>query len=89
VLECWDGQSNVLVLSFGVGFEGTSSCSVGLVTFRLLSLSQVAQYVEQVFGVDFQLGKIQLRKIQRFQFTCRDVWSIRYEALVGWFSMPS
>jgi hypothetical protein len=44
----------------------------------------VAQYAEQVFGVDFQLGKI-----QRFQFTCRDVWSIRYEALVGWFSMPS
>jgi hypothetical protein len=49
----------------------------------------VAQYAKQVFGVDFQLGKIQLGNIQRFRCTCRDVWSIRYEALVGWFSMPS
>jgi hypothetical protein len=36
VLEHWDGQSDVLVLGFGVGFEGTSSGSVGLVAFRLL-----------------------------------------------------
>ena len=48
----------------------------------------MARYAEQVFGVDFQLGKIQLGKIQRFQFMRRDVWNIRYEALVGWFSMP-
>ena len=33
-LERWDGQSDVLVLSFGVGFEGASSCSVGLLDFR-------------------------------------------------------
>jgi hypothetical protein len=33
-LECWDGQLDVLVLSFGVGFEGASSGSVGLVAFR-------------------------------------------------------
>ena len=49
----------------------------------------MARYAEQVFGVDFQLGKIQLGKIQRFRFTQRDVWSIHYEALVGWFSLPS
>ena len=35
MLEHWDGQSDVLVLSFGVGFEGASSSSVGLVAFRL------------------------------------------------------
>ena len=35
MLERWDGQSDVLVLSFGIGFEGTSSGSVGLVAFRL------------------------------------------------------
>ena len=34
-LELWDGQSDVLVLSFGVGFEGASSGSVSLVAFRL------------------------------------------------------
>ena len=33
-LEGWDGQSDVLVLSFGVGFEGASYGSVGLVAFR-------------------------------------------------------
>jgi len=33
-LERWDGQSDVLVLSFGVGFEGASSGSEGLVAFR-------------------------------------------------------
>jgi len=33
-LERWDVQSDVLVLSFGAGFEGTSSGSVGLVAFR-------------------------------------------------------
>jgi hypothetical protein len=49
----------------------------------------VARYSEQVFGVDFQLGKIQLGKIQKFRFTRRDIWSIRYEALVGWSSMTS
>jgi hypothetical protein len=43
----------------------------------------VARYAEQVFGVDFQLGKIQLGKIQRFWFMRRDVWSICYEALDG------
>ena len=34
MLERWDGRSDVLVLSFGVGFEGASSGSVGLVAFR-------------------------------------------------------
>ena len=34
-LELWDGQSDVLVLSFGVGFEGASSGFVSLVAFRL------------------------------------------------------
>jgi hypothetical protein len=33
-LERWDGRSDVLVLSCGVGFEGASSGSVGLVAFR-------------------------------------------------------
>jgi hypothetical protein len=58
VLERWDGRSDVLVFSFGVGFEGASSGSVCLVAFRLLwcGLSQVARYAEQVFGVDFELG---------------------------------
>ena len=37
-LECWDGQSDVLVLSFGIGFEGASSGSVGFVAFRPLYL---------------------------------------------------
>jgi hypothetical protein len=37
-LERWDDQSDVLVLSFGVGFEGASSGSVGLVAFRFLFL---------------------------------------------------
>ena len=49
----------------------------------------MAQYAEQVFGVDFQLGKIQLGKIQRFRFTRGDVWSLRYEVLFEWFSMTS
>jgi hypothetical protein len=35
MLERWDGRLDVLVLSFGVGFEGASSGSVGLVAFRL------------------------------------------------------
>ena len=35
VLERCDGLLDVLVLSFCVGFEGTSSSSVGLVAFRL------------------------------------------------------
>jgi hypothetical protein len=35
MLERWDGRSDVLVLSFGVGFEGASSGSVGLVAFRV------------------------------------------------------
>jgi hypothetical protein len=45
-----------LVLSFGVGFEGASSGSVGLVDFMLFwcGLSQVVRYAEQVLGVDFQ-----------------------------------
>jgi hypothetical protein len=34
-LELLDGQSDVLVLNFCVGFEGASSGSVGLVAFRL------------------------------------------------------
>jgi hypothetical protein len=34
-LEHWDGQSDVLVLRFGVSFEGASSGSVGLVAFTL------------------------------------------------------
>jgi len=38
VLERWDGQSDVLVLSFGVGFEVASSGSVGLVAFSLKAL---------------------------------------------------
>ena len=92
-LELWDGQSDVLVLSFGVCFEGASSGSVGLVAFRLFSflwLISGGRYEEQIFGVDFQLGKIRPGKIQRIRFTRRDVWSIRvrYEVLVGWFSMP-
>jgi hypothetical protein len=38
VLECSDGLSDVLVLSFGVGFEGASSGSVGLVVFMVFFL---------------------------------------------------
>ena len=47
----------------------------------------MARYAGQNFGIDFQLGKIQLGNIERFRFMRRDVWNIRYEALVGWFFM--
>jgi hypothetical protein len=45
MLEHWDGQSDVLVLSFGVGFEGASSSSVGLVAFRLLFIYFIYIYI--------------------------------------------
>jgi hypothetical protein len=41
-LERWDGQSDVLVLSFGVGFEGASSGYVCLVAFRIQPILRVS-----------------------------------------------
>jgi hypothetical protein len=35
-LERWDGRSDVLVLGFGVGFEGASSGSAGLCSFQAI-----------------------------------------------------
>ena len=48
MLERWDGHSDVLVLSFGVGFESASSGSVGLVAVRLFS---VVNLLAPEFGI--------------------------------------
>jgi hypothetical protein len=52
VLEHWDGQLDVLALSFVIGFEGASSSSVGLVAFRIYMLGCDAMSV----GTDIMKG---------------------------------